>query len=51
MMVLYLSTHIEELNTPGFQPSTNGKNERSNGVLGKGIFKANISKDPDRWLE
>jgi transposase InsO family protein len=40
---------IKKLNTSGYHPRTNGKNERYNGILENAIFKLNETGDPSRW--
>ncbi|PLW18621.1 hypothetical protein PCASD_23485 [Puccinia coronata f. sp. avenae] len=43
------NSNIEKINTSGYHPQTNGKNERFNGILEAAIFRLNKTGDPSKW--
>jgi transposase InsO family protein len=43
------ASNISKLNTSGYHPQSNGKNERYNGILKAAIFRLNKSGDPSLW--
>ncbi|PLW40770.1 hypothetical protein PCANC_13537 [Puccinia coronata f. sp. avenae] len=43
------NSNIDKINTSGYHPQSNGKNERYNGILEAAIFRLNTTGDPSKW--